>query len=286
MKIKALVLAFLLAAANLHAQSVTPVGRNLNSDTAGSVAILVKYIGTSTSATTDIAVAAGGDATFRVAGAADTAVNTVAAGSLCGATPGTLDLSTPAATCDTLGEVVDVINASGTWIAVLVDGLRTDLSDNTLFTRSVTSGVEAAGVPLFFDSTVSLHASVALIPSGCETNIRCFTTPSNKILENPVGGTYSVIRFLEGQSAFATTSTWQVFSVKSSNKTGTSVETVSTLMTATTGATGVSSTPIALTAGPVVGRSHEKIIVRILNTGASSAFRINVNGERRSVNQP
>ena len=279
-----LALALLFAATGAFTQqSVTPVGRTLNSDTAGSVAMLVKYIGTSTSATTDVAVAAGGDMTFRVAGAADPAVNTVAAGSLCGATPGTLDLSTPAATCNSLGEVVDVINASGTWIAVLVDGLRTDLSDNTLTTLSVTTGVAAKGVALYFDSPVSLHASVALLPTGCETDIRCFATPSNKLLENPVGGTYTELRYLEGQSAFATTSIWQVFSVKSSNK-GSGAETVTTLMTAATGATGVATNPIALTASPVIGRGHEKIVVRILNSAASSAYRITTNGERKSVN--
>ena len=278
------ILAFLLAATGAFAQqTVTPVGRNLNSDTAGSVAMLVKYVGTSTSATTDVEVEAAGNMVFRVAGSADAAVNTVALGSPCGATPGTLDLSTPAATCNSLGEVVDVINASGTWIAVLVDGLRTDLSDNTLTVRAVTAGVTASGVPLYFDSTVSLHATVALLPTGCETNIRCFATPANKILENPIGGTYTSLRNLEGQSAFATTSTWQVFSVKSSNKPSGS-ETVTTLMTAATGATGVASNPVALTAPAVIGRPHEKIVVRILNTGASSAFRINVNGERRSVN--
>ena len=136
MKIKTLVLAFLLVAPAAFAQigsaQGNPVPVTLSSDTAGSVAMLVKYVGTSTSATTDVAVAAGGDMTFRIAGAADTAVNTVAQGSLCGATPGTLDLSTPAGTCDTLGEVVDVINASGDWIAVLVDGLRSDLTDLSL----------------------------------------------------------------------------------------------------------------------------------------------------------
>lgn len=284
---KHITLALLLFAATgaFAQQTVQPVGRVLESDTAGSVAMLVKYVGTSTSATTDVAVAAGGDMTFRIAGAADTAVNTVAAGSLCGATPGTIDLSTPAATCNSLGELVDVINASGTWIAVLVDGLRTDLTDNTLAALSATTGVAAAGVPLYFDSTVSLHASVALLPTGCHTNIRCFATPSNKLLENPVGGTLTELKYLEGQSAFATTSVWQVFSVKSSNKIGTGVETVTTLMGAgTTGATGVASNPVTLAGAPLVGRGHEKIVVRILNTGASSAFRISVNGERRSVN--
>lgn len=283
MKRKILALVAMLFATNVYAQ--TPIGGNLASDTAGSVAMLVKYVGTSTSATTDVAVAAGGDMTFRVAGAADPAVNTVAAGSLCGATPGTLDLSTPAATCDTLGEVVDVINASGTWIAVLVDALPTDLSDNTLFTRSVTSGVVAEGVPLYFDSPVSLHASLALLPTGCQTNIRCFTTPNNKLLENPFGGTQTFLKYLQGQSAFATTSTWLCYSVKVSNKTpGTSTSVVTQIFQAATGATGVASVPIGLTGAPIFSKPHEKLIVRILNTGASSAFVINVNGERKSVN--
>lgn len=283
-KILALVAA-LLFAASAHAQ-VTVVSGQVASDTAGSVAMLVKYVGTSTSATTDVAVAAGGDMTFRVAGAADPAVNTVAAGSLCGATPGTLDLSTPAATCDTLGEVANVINASGTWIAVLVDGMSTDLSDNTLTARAVTGGVVSEGVPLYFDSPVSLHASLALLPAGCQTDIKCFATPANKLLENPTGGTQTFLKYLQGQSAFATTSTWQVWSVRSSNKLSNSTSVNTIVGSFTTGATGVSSNPVTLTGAPIVARPHEKLIVRILNTGASSAFIINANGERRSVTQP
>lgn len=285
MKTKVFALAaFLFAATFASAQSVTPVGGNLSSDTAGSVAMLIKYVGTSTSATTDVAVAAGGDMTFRIAGSADTAVNTVAAGSLCGATPGTLDLSTPASTCDTLGEVVDVINASGDWIAVLVDGMRADLSDNTLQTLSVTTGVTSKGVAIYFDSTVALHAGFALLPSGCQTDIRCFTAGGNKLLENPFGGTQTYLKYLQGLSTYNTTSNFVVYSVKVSNKLSGSSGVVTTLYTKPAGATGTSAIPIALTDAPIVGRPHEKVIVRIVDTSTASAFTINASGERNSVN--
>jgi hypothetical protein len=281
MRTKFFALALALLASTSFAQQ--SVSKHVTSDTAGTVAMLVKYVGASVSATTDVAVAAGGDMTFRVAGAADTAVNTVAAGSLCGATPGTLDLSSPAATCNSMGEVVDVINASGTWIAVLVDSVRTDLTDNILQTRSVTAGVDARGVPLYIDSSVALYAGGALIPAGCETDIRCFATPNNKLLENPVGGTQTAVRFLEGFSTWNTTNNFVILSVKSSNKAAGS-ENVLTLFTAAAGATGTNAVAVPLTAAAVVGRPHDKVIVRVVSTSTGSAFTVHATGERSSVN--
>jgi hypothetical protein len=268
-------LALALVAASGHAQ--TTVAKHVTSDTAGTVAMLVKYIGTSTSATTDVEVNAGGDLIFRVAGSADSAVNTVAAGSLCGATPGTLDLSTPASTCNSMGEVVDVINASGTWIAALVDSVRTDLTDNILYTRSATAGVTARGVPLYIDSTVALYAGGALLPTGCSTDISCFITPQNRLRENPVGGTRTTLTFFEGLSTYNTTSLMKVYSVKSSNK-ASGAETVTEIYSTPAAATGTNLVAIALTGNPVAGIPNEKVIVRIVDTSTSSAFAIHAAG--------
>jgi hypothetical protein len=271
----AIALALVLATSGF-AQS-TPVSGHVGSDTAGSVAMLIKYVGAAAaSATTDVAVAAGGDMTFRVAGVASTTVNSAA---VCGATAGTLDLSTPAATCDTLGEVVDVINATSDWRAVLVGALRTDSSDNTLTTFAVAAAMRADGIAVYFDSAVSLTTSIPLIPDNCKTDIRCFMSPQGKLQENPDGGTQTELRLLSGYATWATTGTFNVYSVKASNKAGTSSQTISTLWSE---ALAVSATNQSVTED-FLGKPHERVIVRITTTGASSAFVLHAYGVRTSV---
>lgn len=157
-------------------------------------AIYVKYVGTAAGAAT-VAVAAGGDVTVVANGAADATIN--AAGTVCGATPGTLDLSTPAAGCDTLGEVVDLFNASPNWVASLHGGLRSDSSDNTLNTLVTADAKNPAGLALINDQAVTLQMTVTLIPKttgpitgfpglapGSDPGITAYTS-GNKVIPNP-----------------------------------------------------------------------------------------------------
>jgi hypothetical protein len=287
MKNKILALAFLLVALPAFAQNpaTNPVAGNLSSATAGSVAMLVKYVGTAApSATTDVEVEAGGNMVFRVAGAADALVNTAAAGALCGATPGTLDLSTPAATCNSLGEVVDVINASGDWIAVLVDGMRDDLSDNTLTVMAVAAGAKKNGVAIYSDEGVALHPGLALLPSGCQTNINCFVTPQGKLIENPSGGKLIDLRWVAGYNTWNTTSNFYIYSVKVANRKGGGTETATTLWQEATGATGTNKQLTQFQYFGLLGRPHEKVIVRMVVTATMSAPVLQAYGVERSVN--
>lgn len=282
MKKLILTLALALGLASIvSAQTTYPISGHISSDTAGSVAMLIKYIGTAApSATTDVAVAAGGDMTFRVAGVASTTVNSAA---VCGAVVGTLDLSTPAATCDTFGEVVDVINATSDWRAVLVGALRSDSSDNTITTFAVASAMRAEGLPLYFDSAVSLTTSIAMIPDNCRTDIRCFMSPQGKLKENPSGGTQTEVRWIEGFATYATTGTFNIYSVKESNKAGTGASTITTLYTEATGASGTNEQLTQFQNSPLLGKPHEKVIVRITTTGASSAFNLHAYGFRKQT---
>lgn len=282
MKKTILTIALALGLASIvSAQATYPVSGHISSDTAGSVAMLIKYVGTAApSATTDVAVAAGGDMTFRVAGVASTTVNSAA---VCGAVAGTLDLSTPAGTCDTFGEVVDVINATSDWRAVLVGALRTDSPDNTLTTFGVAAAMRAEGLPLYFDSAVSLTTSIAMIPDNCKTDIRCFMSPQGLLKENPNGGTQTDVRWIEGYSTFATTGTFNIYSVKESNKAGTGASVISTLHSEVTGASTVNKQLSQFQNYPLIGKPHEKVIVRITTTGASSAFNLHAYGFRKAA---
>jgi len=248
----------------------SPVTAHLASDTAGCVAMLLKYVGTENSAT--VAVAAGGDMTFEVSAAADTTVNTT----------GSIDLSTPAAAVDTYGELVDIINASANWTAVLVDVLRSDLTDNTLYTQTTVQCTKAEGVPLYLDSAVaaSYHAGRALLPTGMQTDIRPWISrKSGKPLENPFAGQQIDVRWVEGYSTFATTGTFNIYSVKPSNRKTGGAETVTTLWTESTGASTVNKQLTQFQYFGLLGRVNEKVIVRITDTGASSTFVLHAYGQ-------
>lgn len=248
----------------------SPLPAHLNSDTAGSVAMLVKYIGTGTSAT--VAVAAGGDMTFQVAAANDTTVNTT----------GTIDCSTPGASTDTMGEVCDLINASANWVCVLVDALRSDSTDNTLAELSTAQATRADGVALYFDSAVaaSYHAGMALLPPGYQTDIRPWIAKNGKPLENPFAGQQTAVRWVEGYSTYATTGTFNIYSVKPKNRKTGGSETVTTLWSEGTGLSTANKQLTQFQYFPLLGRVNEKVIVRITDTGASSTFVLHAYGER------
>lgn len=133
-------------------------------------AILIKYTGTNANGGT-VTVAAGGDLTLSEgavgASVADATVECDSSIAATGSRSGIFDLSTPDANCDTLGEIVDLINNQGTnWVAVILHGLRSDSTDNTLITKSETAANSVNGVPLLADGTTLFKQSKALIPAA------------------------------------------------------------------------------------------------------------------------
>ena len=93
-----------------------------------------------------VAVNAGGDIAFTTNGTtADTTVNTT----------GTLDLSTPAATLNTLGEVADMINASANWVAIILGGTRDMGVDGIFYTTTEANAAGVNGLFLYGDCSVT-----------------------------------------------------------------------------------------------------------------------------------
>ena len=277
MKTKFFALAFLLAAMPALAQN--PVSTFFTSDTAGSVGMLIKYIGTGSAATIEVD-AGTGDIEFEIADVSD--VLNVDPSAVCaGGVANSIDVSDTQ--CDTFGEVVDLINASTHWRAVLVSALRSDSTNNTLQTLAESQATRTDGLTLYMDSAVSDWAGNALVPIGCLTNIRCYMTPQGKLLENPFGGKRVDLRFFQGYSTYDTSSLFKVYSVKVSNKAA-GAETVTTLLSAGTGLSTANAVAQALVNAPIPGRPHEKLIVRIESTAATSTFSIGALGEEYSVN--
>lgn len=148
-----------------------PVGRGYGTVSTNKLGIL-KYIGPQACAS--VAVGAGGDITFLSGTCGALVADTTLECPVSGALGGVFDLSTPAAGCDTWGEVTDLINASGSWMFIPIGVLRSDATDNVAITLSETQNVMAAkGVALLKDDTVALNVTIQL--GGSDDDIQTYT---------------------------------------------------------------------------------------------------------------
>lgn len=163
--------------------------------TAGYFPILIKYVGSSPQGGT-VTVAAGGDITLKTGTVASSTADLTTECPVSGAYGGIIDVSDTA--CNTLGEVVDAINASANWRAVIQDGLRADSSDNTLFTLTETSASVPQGLALAGDSAVSLNVTFAL-PQFPRNDIRPYMIPGTtpQFIANPFADTKAGLVYAE-----------------------------------------------------------------------------------------
>ena len=111
----------------------------------------LQYVGAKTYSS--IAVAAGGDMTFYASDTSLTATVDPNVGWAAGAatTDGVIDLSTPNANVDTMGELVDLINAYADYRAYLIGVLWDTPTDNIFDTLSATSIATDNGLTLYLD---------------------------------------------------------------------------------------------------------------------------------------
>jgi hypothetical protein len=136
------------------------VARNVADD--APVSLVVMYVGSSASATVTVA---GGDITFKQGTLGAEAVDpTIDSGNP--SDPGVIDISET--NSNTLGEVVDMINASANWKAYLKDGLRADTSAGLLARSETTLVPNVTETPLYSDTSTDLRLSVRV---GSRTKI-------------------------------------------------------------------------------------------------------------------
>lgn len=272
-----------IAAFAVPAVAQDPVNQYISADDT-SIAMMVKYYpGVSSNTSATMANVQDTSITFEVASAAYTGFECPVSGALGGIiVPSDGD-------CDTLGEIVDSINAtaetfaSGFFRAVIVDGLRSDASSDLLAdtTEEVT---RADGFPIYFDTSANFAVGEtrALLPAGCRDDISCFVTPSGKLLENPYASQRTVVNWVEGYSTYASgTSTLQIFSVLPRNKASGS-ESATTLWSEAMGATTAVKQFTQFQNTPVLGRRNEKVLVRISNSAAQATVIMLVAANRQN----
>ena len=156
--------------------------------------LYIKYVGTA--ATNSVAQTLNTSIVFQEAGAAP------ASGTLkcpTGGTLGTIDVTNAA--CDTLGEVVDVINSSvsaaGThdWQAVIGAALRSDTSQK-LLNLSATNAAGPAGVAIYDSIATSAQPSDIPFWGPDSLGIQYWLAPGAKrITKNPFSETDTVLQY-------------------------------------------------------------------------------------------
>lgn len=172
------------------------------------IALLVKYVGAQESGTVE--VNASGDILFKdgVVGA-EVADATVGLPTL----NGTIDVSNAAA--DTLGEAVANINASVNWLAVIVDGVQSDLIGTTikLLDQGPLQAKVPEGISLEWDTSLVFELSRLIAPVVMRTDIRVYEFANQgkvgaKVLtvdpRLPFGGTVGEFAIANAVSTYAT----------------------------------------------------------------------------------
>lgn len=223
------------------------------------VSILIRYVGTTPSVNDTVTVEADGNLTFQQNGAADTTLECPVALPL----GGIIDVSDGA--CNTIGKVVDVINASPDWEAVIVDGLRTDSSNNVWIAAVAADATQKAGLPIRYESTTAFNYTRAV------TNLRTFDAyfPAERangtVLDNPYFGTYEVLQSLSWMTDYDAGTSQLIIYAVTPRRGG---EDVVTLWSSASAATDTFASLGPANWGPqgLIAPLNSKIVVRISNS--------------------
>lgn len=257
-----------------------PVGSSLSA-VSTDTAIVIRYIGGG-SGGGEVAVAAGGDITLTIDGSADTTTECPVSG----AYGGVIDVSD--ASCNTLGEVVDAINFSSNWRAAIVNGLRSDSSNDTLKTFTTTAADAKDGLAMLWDTAVALQMTQSLLPSE---SITFFSTPGPALpglVTNPVIGKRMCATWYSENVTTGGAATITFYSAKRTQVAGTlnaagtgfngGSETDTTLFSAAGGATTVVRELDFLPHAPICSKTGEILIARTAATTSLTVPIINITG--------
>lgn len=240
--------------------------------------VLVQYTGSNANGGT-VTVAAGGDITFSEGAVGSSAVDTTmecdASIAASGSRNGIYDLSTPNAACDTLGEVVDLINSQGSnWLAVILHGRRSDPTDNVFITLSETAANSVDGLGLLSDGTTLFKATRAVLPAaalkmpfykvGIGRTVRALKA-------NPFEGMTALLYSITATSTYGSgTSAHEIHCVAVTNSLTAGSEVV-TSYTKAAGATTVENTWTPNEAFGVACPKGQKMLTRTANSAEMTA---------------
>lgn len=247
--------------------NIVPVSNTmLAADT--SPALYIKFVGSSAiAATSTVAVEADGNLTFVYNGAAYTGFECPVSGAL----GGVIDVSDAA--CDTLGEVVDIINADtspGAFRAVIAAGLRSDSSNDSFLADAADTEVTTPnGEIVYWDSSILDDHEVGLWDYSI--GARAFLN-GTQLPKNPFADRDTVLLYSSETITNAGNLTdYYVYAVRENYVVGgTGSETVRVMyLEASASSTNTGKIDEFLTAGGLRARG-EKVFVRVYGDSADS----------------
>jgi hypothetical protein len=155
---------------------------------------------------------------------------------------------------------------------VIVDGLASDSSNDSIVTISATQTKTVNGLALNRDSSVIFQQ--AFLVSEARGSINNWLDGAKK-LKSPFGGKRAVALSFSGTSTYGSgTSTWQVWtcSVSFNASNNALTESCSQLFARAGGATTVRAAFDAATLGPfgLWGQKDQKLVVKLVNSAAMS----------------
>lgn len=235
--------------------------------------LVIRYVGATALGGT-VTVAAGGDITLSEGAVGASAVDTTAGCPAAGT--GIIDVSDPA--CDTFGEVVNNINGTGTnWRVVLLDGLASQSSNNTLAALAETAANTTSGLGLYADQAISFTYTYAIQSTR---TLDWFMQGGSASIFNPdpYGDGRPVIYFLSSTCTYgAGTSRMKVYAVDYVMSGTTYSETVTTLYNTASAATTVTK-EVPWAYGLLADRGT-KLVISIENSAAYSVPSIYAYGQ-------
>jgi hypothetical protein len=238
---------------------------NVQTDEDVAAGIIVKYKGTAANA--QIEVNASGDIIFTEDVGSGLAADASVLES--GGTGGTIDVSDTNA--DTLGEVVDIINAEAgdNWVAAIHAGLRTDSSDDAFLVLAATSNVmRPEGQNLAYDADTANKVSHVLSENQDGQD---YFTLNGGLLPNPFRGKKAGLFWARYSITQGTALTLTISSVRVENLESGGQETVTGLYSTTL--TSGSATNITLFNNiGLFSRPDEKLLLQITDSGTLGAF--------------
>lgn len=255
------------------------------------VMFIIKYTGTSERGT--VTVAANGDITLKhgvtSSEAVDTTVECDASIAATGSRSGIIDVSDAA--CDTVGEVMNIINSQTTnWVIVPLDALLTDSTNDTLNALAETSASVNDGLNLTWDTSVAFKHTLALLPAEARKIQFYVENPIGtrmQLKKNPYAGLRTIVGHINATSTYGSgTSALTVYQMvpnfvrTSIGGSGSSTAVNTTLYGGIAGgATTVNKIFIALSDNyRIVGDDGAKVISRLENSAAMSAVTHYVSG--------
>lgn len=233
--------------------------------------LVIRYVGT---ANGTAEVSSAGDITLKYgaigAEAVDSTVKCPSGGS-----SGVIDVSDTA--CNTVGEVINAINASANWVAVPIASLLSDDINcggtGCLLLKSAASAAVNDGLPLYADTDVVLTSTIALLPSEYLT-IKPYLAGTPKASVALRTNPFPFRTFLAASNATSTyasgTSLWSVIQVQPNYLKAGSTETATTLYgNVAGGATTVNKAFVTLSDNNrILTNDSTKLLIRLTNSAA------------------